>query len=72
MIVLLDEAIRRVEALPDAEQEFIAAQIIAAIDDDAAWERSFRERPEILKSLADDALDEHRRGETMPMDDLIG
>jgi hypothetical protein len=42
-----------------------------ALDDDAAWEGSFRERPAALRSMAQEAMEEHRRGETRPLDELI-
>jgi hypothetical protein len=72
MTGLLEEALRRVESLSPDEQDAIAAQIIETLDDEEAWERSFRQNPSVLRSLADEALAEHRRGETRPLDELIG
>jgi len=46
------------------EQDAIASQILDALDDEEAWVRSFPDKPEVLRSLAREALDEHRRGET--------
>ena len=66
----LEEAIRRVESLPREEQDAIAAQIMESLDDEEAWARSFREKPEILQRLADEAMEEHRRGETRPLDEF--
>jgi hypothetical protein len=37
------------------------------LDDEDAWARSFREKPELLRSMAREALEEHRRGETRPL-----
>jgi hypothetical protein len=71
MTGLLEEALRRVESLLRAEQDAIAARIMEALDDDAAWERSFRERPAALRSMALEGIEEHRRGETRPLDELI-
>jgi hypothetical protein len=42
-----------------------------AEDDEDAWARSFRENPEKLRLLAQEALDEHRRGETRPLEELL-
>jgi hypothetical protein len=42
------------------------------LDDEEAWPRSFSERPALLRSLAREALEEHRRGETRPLDELVG
>jgi hypothetical protein len=41
-------------------------------DDEEAWARSFRDRPEVLLAMAREALEEHRRGETRPLDELLG
>lgn len=72
MTDLLEEALRRVESLSREQQDAIASQIMETLDDEEVWERSFRERPERLRALAGEALDEHRRGETRPLDELIG
>ena len=60
------------EALSKEEQDAIASQILETLDDEEAWARKFREKPDLLRSLAQEALDEHRRGETRPLNELIG
>jgi hypothetical protein len=72
MTGLLEEALRRVESLPQEEQDAIASQILETLDDEEAWTRSFRDKPAVLRSLGREALDEHRRGETRSLDELIG
>ena len=72
MTGLLERALRRVESLSREEQDAIASQIMETLDDEEAWARSFRERPALLRSLANEALEEHRRGETRPLDELTG
>jgi hypothetical protein len=72
MTGLLEEALRRVESLPQEEQDAIASQILETLDDEEAWTRSFRDKPAVLQSLGREAVDEHRRGETRPLDELIG
>ena len=72
MTGLLEDALRRVESLSQEEQDAIAAQIMETLDDEEAWSRSFRDKPAVLRALAREALDEHRRGETRPLDELIG
>jgi hypothetical protein len=73
MTGLLEEALRRVESLPSDEQDAIAAQILLALDDDdEAWERSFRENPDAVRALAKEAIEKHRRGETRPLDEILG
>jgi hypothetical protein len=68
----LEEALRRVETLSAEEQDAIAAQILETLDDEEAWARSFRDRSEVLRSLAREALEEHLRGETRPLGELLG
>ncbi len=72
MTGLLREALRRVESLSRDEQDPIASQIIETLDDEEAWVRSFAQKPTVLRSLAREALEEHSRGETRPLDELIG
>ena len=71
MTARLEEALKRVASLSAEVQDAIASQIIETLDDEEAWARSFRERPELLRSLAREALEEHRRGETRPLDELL-
>ncbi len=72
MTGLLEKALQRIEALSSAEQDALASQILETLDDEEAWSREFREKPEVLQSLAQEAIEEHRRGETRPLDELIG
>jgi hypothetical protein len=72
MTGLLEEALRRVDSLARDEQDAIASQIIETLDDEEAWARRFLDKPAMLRSLAREALEEHRRGETRPLDELIG
>ncbi len=67
MTGMLEEALRRVASLSPEEQDAIASQILESLDDEEAWARSFREKPELLRTLAKEALEEHRRGETRPI-----
>ena len=68
----LEKALRRVEALSDEEQDAIATQILESLDDEENWERSFRNYPGKMQTLAQGALEEHRRKETRPLDELLG
>jgi hypothetical protein len=72
MTGLMEAALRRIECLSPDEQDAIASQIIETLDDEQAWTRGFAEEPEKLRRLAQEALEEHRRGETRPLDELIG
>jgi len=71
MTGLLEKALQRVAALAPEEQDAIASQILETLDDEQAWSRKFRERPELLRALGQEALEEHRKGETRPLDELL-
>ena len=72
MTGLLEKALRRMEALSEEEQNAIAIQILESLDDEETWARTLRERPDLLHSLAREAVEEHRRGDTRPLDETTG
>ena len=53
-------------------KDAVPSQIIESLEDEETWAGKFRERPDILQLLADEALAEHQRGETRPLDELLG
>ncbi len=71
MTDLLEKAVRRVEALPESEQDAIASQILATLDEEESWSRFFEANRQKFEALADEALEEHRRGETRPIEELL-
>ncbi len=71
MTGLLEEALRRVESLSQREQDAIASQIMETLDDEEGWGERLRLGKTLLRSLANEAEDEHRRGETRPLDELV-
>ena len=68
MTEMLEQAIRVAKALPEPEQDALAAAILAEIEDEHCWAESFARSQEVLFELAREALDEHRAGRTLPMD----
>lgn len=71
MTTLLEDALRKVAALPQDEQDAIASQIIETLEDEAAWREKLGRNPEKLRRLAEEAERERRRGETRPLDELL-
>jgi hypothetical protein len=71
MTKLLEKALEKVSTLPQDEQDAIASQILGELEDEAAWATRFARQKGKLRRLADEALAEHRRGETRPLDDLL-
>ena len=70
MTKLLEKALEKVSKLPQDEQDAIASQILAELEDEAAWAKQFGGTKDKLHRLAEEALAEDRRGETLPLDDL--
>lgn len=71
MSTLLEKALEKVGALPRDEQDAIASQILASIADEEAWKKRFEEKRDVIRRLAQEALEEDQRGETLPLDDLL-
>jgi len=40
-------------------------------EDDAAWQNSFADKRDVIRRMAQEALEEDERGETIPLDDLL-
>jgi hypothetical protein len=71
MTELLEDALRKVAALSREEQDAIAAQILETLEDEAAWRAKLAKNPEKLRRMAEEALREHQRGDTRPIDDIL-
>ena len=71
MSTLLEKALERIGALPQDEQEAIAAQILASLADEAAWKKRFTDKRDVIRRMAQEAIAEDDRGETLPLDDLL-
>ena len=71
MTELLENALRKLETLPKEEQDAIASQIIDTLEDEAAWREKLGRNPEKLRRLAQEAREEHRQGETRPLEDIL-
>jgi hypothetical protein len=71
MTNLLEEALKKVGALSRDEQDAIASQILDSLADEEAWKKRFAEKRDVIRRLAQQALEEDARGETRPLDDLL-
>lgn len=68
MTEALKKAFERAARLPDAEQDSLAAAILAEIESEDAWEAAFAGSETELGNLADHALEEHLNGKTRRLD----
>ena len=67
MSALLEKALEKVAALPQEEQDAIASQILASIEDEDEWKKRFAEKLDVIPRMAHEALAEDARGETLPL-----
>lgn len=68
MTQLLETALEHLMSLPDAQQDSIAALILAEIEEDACWDVSFAQSQDVLATLAAEAIAEYRAGQTQALD----
>jgi hypothetical protein len=68
---LLENALRKVAALPREEQDAIASQILETLEDETAWKEKLASTQSKLQGLSREARREHERGETRPLDEIL-
>ena len=67
MTKLLQKAFHEVSKLPEAEQNVFAKWLLEELASDRRWEKTFAESEDVLSKLAEDALKQHRKGRTKPL-----
>jgi hypothetical protein len=65
---LLEEAFRKASELSEAEQDALAASILADLEDERRWSESFANSQDLLAEFAAEAREEYRAGRTLPLD----
>jgi hypothetical protein len=65
---LLEEAFRKASELSEAEQDALAASILADLEDERRWSEAFANSQDLLAELAAEAREEYRAGRTLPLD----
>ena len=68
MVGLLQRAIAEVSKLPQSEQEAIGAWLLAEMESGRRWGQLFGQSSNALERIADEALEQHERGLTTPLD----
>jgi len=67
MTKLLKKAFEEASRLPDMDQNAFAKWVLEELHSERAWSKSFAESEDVLEKLADEALTEKRKGETVPL-----
>ncbi len=68
MTKLLQDAFAKASALPLAEQDVLAARLLAELEDEDEFDRAIAASSDKLAGLAREALAEHRDGRTQELD----
>ena len=67
MTKLLKKAFEEASRLPEMDQNAFAKWVLEELHSERAWSKSFAESKDVLEKLADEALAEKRKGETVPL-----
>ena len=68
MTQLLERAFATAAKLPDRDQDAVASLVLAEMESEERWAGAFATSQDQLAALADEALRELERGETLPLD----
>lgn len=68
MTKTLQEAIERLQQMPEDRQDLLAKLVLHEIDEDEKWAKSTEANAGKLRGLVDDVLQANSRGECEPLD----
>jgi hypothetical protein len=68
MSPLMEKALTEINKLPEQEQEVTGQWLLQELNAEKEWQVLFDQSADMLEELAAEALAEHRRGETLPLD----
>jgi len=68
MTNLLDEAYAVAKELPEEEQQAIGAVLFEEMEADRRWEELLAQPSDVIERMAEQALENHRLGKTLPLD----
>lgn len=67
MTQLLQRAFNEASKLPDSEQDAVASLVLAELESEQRWTKSFAGSHDKLAAMAKEALAEFDAGETLPL-----
>jgi len=68
MTTLLEQAFKEASRLPEVDQNALAKWVLDELHSESKWQKNFGESEDILEKLADEAIEEKRKGKTTPLD----
>ena len=67
MSKLLERAIEEAHKLPESDQEAIGALLLAEIESERRWDELFARPSAAIERMAQEALEDHLSGRTIPL-----
>ena len=64
----LEQAFTEASKLPPEEQNILAKWLLAELASEKRWSQLFANSQDVLATLGEKALDEHRKGKTQELD----
>lgn len=71
MTTLLERAVAEASKLTMEQQNFVAALLLREMESEKRWTEAFAKSQDVLASLADEALMEFERGETVSLEESL-
>lgn len=68
MTKLLEKAFEEASRLPEMDQNALARWVLDELQSERTWARTFSESEDVLEKLADEAIEEKRKGKTISLD----
>lgn len=67
MTKLLEQAFQEASKLTEVEQNALAKWVLEELESEKAWDKAFAGSENVLDKLADEAINEHKKGKTKPL-----
>jgi hypothetical protein len=67
MTKLLEKAFKKASELTEVEQNVLARWVLEELESEKKWDKTFAGSEEVLEKLADEALNEYKKGKTKPL-----
>ncbi len=64
----LERAFTEAAKLPDRDQDALAALVMEELESEKKWDNAFADLQDMLARMSEQALAEHKTGETRPLD----
>lgn len=68
---IIRKAFSEVSKLPSAMQNLIAQKLLKDIEAEEKWDETFAETQDELSQLADEALEDFKKGKTKPIEEIL-